>query len=152
MRVEPHRRSNCRVVIDTNVWISGALTRDGAPGQLTRLVLSAGVPLFSPETFAELESRLWKPKFDRYLSRELRQGILHDLSAVAEWVEIPASLKSRAYCRDPDDDKFIQTALVAEVPWLVTGDRDLLDLPAAVVPEVRIVTPSEAIDLLDCKT
>jgi putative PIN family toxin of toxin-antitoxin system len=94
MRVEPYRRSSCRVVIDTNVWISGALKRDSAPGQLTRLILRAGVPLFSPETFAELGSRLSKPKFDRYLGRELRQGILHDLSAVAEWVEISVALRS----------------------------------------------------------
>lgn len=131
MRAEPDRQALRRVVIDTNVWISGALNRTGAPGRLTRLVLAAGVPLFSPATFAELETRLWKPKFDRYLSRELRQSILHDLSAIAEWVEIPRVLATRTYCRDPDDDKFIQTALAAQASWIVSGDQDLLASSAA---------------------
>ncbi len=58
---------------------------------------------------------MWKPKLDRYLSRELRQGILHDLSAVAEWVEIPVDLATRAYCRD-HDDKLMKTRLVCFEP------------------------------------
>ncbi|NEV63779.1 putative toxin-antitoxin system toxin component, PIN family [Thiorhodococcus minor] len=148
MRVESGRRATYRLVIDTNVWISGALNPAGAPGRLTRLALAAGVPIFSPDTFAELETRLMKPKFDRYVSRELRQGILHDLGAAADWVEIPASLATQTYCRDPDDDKFIHTALAARASWIVSGDQDLLDLSVTAVPDVRIVTPADALDLL----
>jgi hypothetical protein len=55
-------------------------------------------------------------------------------------------------CNGRPDPVLGQTALVAEVSWLVTGDQDLLDLPVTLVPEVRIVTPAEAVDLLDCKT
>lgn len=41
------------------------------------------MPVFSAATFAELEARLWKPKFDRYLSMEIRRAILHDVNAAA---------------------------------------------------------------------
>ena len=49
---------------------------------------------------------------------------------------------AQAWCRDTDDDKFIHTALAAEAPWLVTGDRDLLSVQA---PEgLQILTPADA--------
>ena len=134
-----------RVVIDTNVWISAALSRQGAPARLARHVLGAGLPVFSRATFAEIEARLWKPKFDRYLSIGLRRQILHDLNAAAHWVELPEDLTRQRYCRDVDDDKFIQTALAAQAPWLVTGDQDLLDVPA--LSGLRILSPAHALRL-----
>lgn len=143
MKAEFRQREKFRLVIDTNIWISGSLSRSGVPGQLIHLVIQIGRPIFSPETFTELETRLWRPKFDRYLNAERRRGILHDLSAAAEWVEIPLHLSTKTYCRDPDDDKFIQTALAAQVPWLVSSDRDLLEAPA--LPELRILTAVDAL-------
>lgn len=110
MRIEsPQHVAARRVVIDTNVWISAALSKTGAPARLVRHVLDHGLPVFSSATFAELEARLWRPKFDRYLSMELRQRILHDLNAAAYWVEIPSGVASQTYCRDADDDKFIHS-------------------------------------------
>ncbi|WP_177169027.1 putative toxin-antitoxin system toxin component, PIN family [Allochromatium warmingii] len=114
------------------------------------MVLEIGRPIFSSETFSELETRLLRPKFDRYISSEHRQKIICDLSAFAEWVEIPSHLVTKTYCRDPDDDKFIQTALAAQVPWLVSGDRDLLDAPA--LPELRILTAIDALESLRIST
>ncbi len=131
------------VVVDSNVWISAALSSKGAPSRLVRQVLECARPVFSPATFSELETRLWKPKFDRYLSMELRRRILHDLNGAAHWVELPSEIPS--WCRDAGDDKFIQTALAASAPWLVTGDRDLLEVPT--VAGLRILTPAEALSL-----
>ena len=113
-----------RVVLDTNIWLSAAIATSCAPAQVVRRVLQHGMPVFSKATFAELEARLWKPKFDRYLSLETRRAILHDANAVAHWVDIPAHLAAQTYSRDPDDDKFIHTALVVSAAWLVTGDQE----------------------------
>ncbi|MDD5297317.1 MAG: putative toxin-antitoxin system toxin component, PIN family [Rhodocyclaceae bacterium] len=132
-----------RVVVDTNVWISAALSTEGAPARLVLRVLKHGLPVFSPATFSELETRLWKPKFDRYLSMEQRQRLLHDLNGAAHWVSLP--MESPSWSRDADDEKFIQTALSASAPWLVTGDRDLLDVP--VLPGFTILTPAVALSL-----
>lgn len=144
MKAEPQRGTSAlRVVIDSNIWISAALSREGTPAQLVRYVLANGLPVFSPATFAELETRLWRPKFDRYLSMELRQRILHDLNAVAVWVEISPAVAAQAFCRDIDDDKFIHTALSANAPWLITGDQDLLDAPP--IPGLRILSATAAL-------
>lgn len=135
---------NRLVVVDTNVWIRGTLSKDGAPARVVRHVLDRGLPVFSEATFAELETRLWKPKFDRYLSVELRRRILHDLNAAAHWIGLPSEIEAQRYCRDPDDDnKFIRTALAARAPWLVTGDHDLLAVSP--VAGLSIITAADAL-------
>ena len=92
------------IVIDTNVLISAALSPDGPPAKLLAKVLTDHCVMFTTATFAELESRLWKPKFDRYITLEERKAVLHDLSAAAVWVEVPQSIGEMAYSRDADDD------------------------------------------------
>ncbi len=131
------------VVVDTNVWISAALSKTGTPALVVHHVLRHGLPVFTPSTFDELQTRLWRPKFDRYLSMDLRKRILHDLKAAAMWIAVPADITSIAHRRDPDDDKFIHAALAAKAPWLVTGDQDLLSLNPLV--SLQILTPGEAL-------
>lgn len=139
------RAEKPRVVIDSNVWISGILSRQGAPAHVIRRVRSFGIPVFSDRTFEELETRMWKPKFDRYLDLEARERLLHDISAVSHWVNIPESLQVNRFSRDSSDDMFIHTAIASNAKWLVTGDLDLLVLKK--VDTVRIITPAEAMDM-----
>ncbi|MGF1612404.1 MAG: putative toxin-antitoxin system toxin component, PIN family [Gammaproteobacteria bacterium] len=134
-----------RAVVDSNVLISAALSAGSPPARVVFWLLAHGQLVFCEETFDELESRLWRPKFDRYFSLERRRLLLHDLSAVGEWVKLPES-KRQAYSRDPDDDKFVHLALAAKADWLISGDRDLLDLPP--VPGVRILSPADALTLI----
>ena len=127
-------------MIDTNVLISAALSARGAPARMVQLVLGRGVLVFSQPTFDELKTRLYRPKFDRYISLELREAVLHDLSASARWVEIG---EPGSYCRDRSDDMFIETALVARAGILVSGDQDLLQAPA--IAGLRILSPQQAL-------
>ena len=136
------------VVIDTNVWISGLLTRSGAPARLTRQVVRTCQPVFSADTFAELNERLWRPKFDRYVTLEQRTALLRDIQSIALWVDVPPTTAAQTFCRDAADDKFIHAALAAPAAWLVTGDQDLLVLAERVLPlGVRIISPADAVAL-----
>ena len=139
-----------RVVVDTNVWISGLLKKDSTPALLIHWIIAEGQPVFTSSTFAELETRLWRPRFDRYLDMEIRKEFLHDLSGLARWADVPKNIASQAYSRDIDDDKFVHAALAANAPWLVTGDRDLLELPP--LPNLRILSPSDALHLTKSQT
>ena len=126
-----------RVVLDTNVLISAALRTEGAPREVVDAVRSEnGVLLFSDETLDELRSRFHLPKFDRYVSREARAVYLAQLEAVSEWVWIAGA---KLGCRDPDDDKLLETALMGEADCLVTVDRDLLVISP--FQDVPILTP-----------
>lgn len=136
------------VVVDTNVWISGLLTKTGAPAQLTRHVVRTMQPVFSRDSFAELKERLWRPKFDRYVTLEQRKGLLTDLESIALWVDVPPELAARAFCRDQADDKFIHAALAAHATCLITGDKDLLVLAESLAPlGLQVLTVAEALEL-----
>lgn len=134
-----------RVVIDTNVWISAFLVASGAPGLLVRHVIARGQPVFTEETYQELEQRLWLPKFDKYLSIEDRRNLLVDLNGLAHWVEVPSATAVRRYSRDLTDDKFVHAALAAQATWLITGDLDLLEMDP--VAGLTIVAPAAALAL-----
>ena len=128
-----------RVVLDTNVLISAALLPQSVPARLLQHVLVHSRLVFSQATFAELETRLWKPKFDRYVSLDMRRHLLSDLSAVAEWVE---PTNTARHSRDVDDDAFIHAAIEGGAGWLVSGDEDLLVLGR--VQAVEMIRPAEA--------
>ena len=136
-----------KVVIDTNVWISGLLSRTGPPALLTRKVVQDGRAVFSAQTFAELKERLWRPKFDRYVTIEQRGRFLSDIESSARWVEVPSNLATTTYSRDAADDMFVHAALAAHATWLVTGDDDLLCLPP--MNGLQILSPRAALDELD---
>ncbi len=128
-----------RVVLDTNVLISAALSPGGSPRSVVDAARAGnGILLFSRETFHELRTRLLDPKFDAYVGWEGRALYLAQMEAVSEWVSITGA---KLGCSDPDDDMVLETALLGEAGCIVTGDRRLLEMsPFHGIP---IVTPGE---------
>lgn len=112
-----------RVVFDTNIWISGLLWR-GKPHQCLLLARGRAVQhVHCVEMLAELSEKLREP-FG--FSENRIRAVLYDLQRVSERVEITGNI--RAVVDDPDDDKFIECALVGDVAAVVSGDHHLLDL------------------------
>lgn len=152
MKAEPAAQAQARVaygrvVVDTNVLLSAALSPAGTPAKLLDTLLQVGRLVFCEATFQELKARIWLPKFDRYLSIERRQAVLRDASAAALWVDIRGELSTRKFSRDADDDAFIRAAIAAGAPRLVTGDDDLLCLHP--LDSLHIVSPRAALDELE---
>ena len=94
--------------------------------------------LFSDDTYHELRSRIRRPKFDRYVSQSIRAVYLAQLMAVSEWVSIT---NAKLGCRDPDDDKFLETALIGDADCIITGDKDLLEMSP--FHGIMILSPSD---------
>lgn len=126
-----------RVVIDTNVLVSFFLRRGSTPWRVVKDVLECGELLVSDETVAELEEVLRRSKFDRYVSRTLREEFLATLPEFATPVAIVERIQA---CRDPRDDKFLEAAVNGRADFLVTGDRALLAMRT--FRSVAIVSPS----------
>ena len=133
-----------RVVIDTNVLISALLSSPGTASRVMRFFIRRGRILFSRETFAELETRLWRPKFDSYISLEERKSFLHDLGGIAVWIDISGRV---GFSRDSDDDKFVETALNGRAHVLISGDRDLLVLKT--IDGIPVLSPADALALIE---
>lgn len=127
-----------RLVLDTNVLISAILSPLGKPYACLRWALDNVTLIVSRELLEELESRLARPKFRKYLDSSQRRTVVADLALSTVQIEAPGMLKA---CRDPDDDKLLEIAIVGRADYLVTGDQDLLILnPFQGIP---IVTPAE---------
>lgn len=132
-----------RAVLDTNVLIS-ALLFAGPPSRLVPAWQAARfTPVLSADIFDEYLRVLAYPKFD-LASSEIR-GLLEEvLLPYVETVRVPAA--SVKQLRDPDDAKFINCALAADVRWLVSGDADLLVLRQ--IESVQIVSVVAFLDRL----
>lgn len=126
-----------RVVIDTNVLISGLLSTTSTPAKaVDRAVITAQL-VATTATLRELMTKLLSPKFDRYVSRERRDALLLRLAPLIEIIEVVQPIQA---CRDPRDDKFLEAAVNGRADVLVTGDKDLLALHP--FRGIDIVTPA----------
>jgi uncharacterized protein len=129
-----------RAVADVNVLVSAVRTPNGRCGQLLEAAIEGRWRLvMSMSLFEELEDVLARPAFKDVLGHAALDRFLAGLLAIAEWVPDPAATLASA-TRDPDDDYLVALARAAGVDVLVSGDRDLTDLPATEPP---IETPAQ---------
>lgn len=126
-----------RVVIDTNVFVSGLLSAGSPPGRCIETVVSTAQLVASQATLYELIQQLLAPKFDRYVARARREELLVRLAPLVEIVEIVQQVRA---CRDPRDDQFLEAAVNGRAGVIITGDKDLLALDP--FRGVTIVTPA----------
>lgn len=126
-----------RVVIDTNVLISGFLSTTSTPAQAVDRAVTNSQLVATRETLRELIEKLLSPKFDRYVPRERRDVLLDRLAPLVEIVDVLQPIRAS---RDPKDDKFLEAAVNGRGDVIVTGDKDLLDLNP--FRGIAIVTPA----------
>lgn len=134
-----------RLVIDSNVWIAALISPAGTARQLVDTVLDRDIEvLMSESTFAELVSRLNRPKFDRYREHESWNSFLMALVEMALWHEDAGT--TTGISRDVDDDKFLALAMTGQTKAIISGDRDLLDLVSH--EGIPILTPAQFLQRL----
>lgn len=137
-----------RAVLDTNVLVSALLFEQGRLSWL-RLSWQRGalIPVLAQPTAVELLRVLSYPKFR--LETAQREVLLQELLPWSEsWTgAIP---RSSHQVRDPHDQVFLDLALAASVPLLISGDEDLLCLSAA-VSALRILSLAEAMEWLSSR-
>ena len=114
-----------RLVIDTNILISGLMSINSLPQQVFDYATSQAILLMSDEVQSEIENVISRPKLQKYITLERRTKFLSELSQQVERVTINQQIRA---CRDPKDDKFLDLAVCGEANYLITGDADLLDL------------------------
>lgn len=130
-----------RIVVDTNVMIAAILWQ-GPPHRILELAERGQVSLCAiPSMLEELQEVLERSKFRKQLQNRATsiEEIMSDLLPLVELYEPTAAPK--AVPADPDDEIFIECALSADAPFLISGDDHLLRLRK--YGRIRIVTPTE---------
>lgn len=123
-----------RIVLDTNVLVSGLLNPHGAPGRLVDLLLAGEVTLiYDDRILAEYREVLARPRFD--FDPGDVEDVLELFATEGEAVTAPPLALELP---DPDDLPFVEAAAVGRADALVTGN--VRHYPTAVLPAgVRVV-------------
>ena len=112
-----------RVVVDTNVFISGVFF-GGKPRTVLESIVSGDVAAFASRAIIEEYSDIILDLTGRKqgaLNQEAVSAFVASLNIIETRTKVMAS-------RDPDDDKFIECALDAGAVYIISGDKDLLSL------------------------
>lgn len=120
-----------RIVLDTNVLVSGVISAGGLPRRLLDAAMSGGFQLCTSEPLlAELLDVLTRTKFAARLAQAglTPEGVVSDLRLFALVAAVPP-VPPRLVPNDPDDDHVIAAAIASAADLIATGDkRDLLTL------------------------
>ena len=125
-----------RVVVDTNVVISGVFF-GGAPRCVVEAVVDSDVEACATSEIIDEYSNVVKRMIER------KGGSLRDdsFSLLLSRIKAIEPVTRVEVCRDPDDDKFIGCAIDARALYVVSGDKDLLDIGS--YAGVEMVTAAE---------
>jgi putative PIN family toxin of toxin-antitoxin system len=113
-----------RVVVDTNVLVSGLLF-GGKPAAILDLALDQAFVLLNSSAMEIELIRVLTSKF--YVSNAGVTGIIALIRSSSESIRTETKL---TLCRDESDNRILECALNGDASYIVTGDRDLLDLPS----------------------
>ena len=117
-------------VFDCNVLLQAAARGQSVAAECLRLVEKGSVQLYlSEDVLAEVEAVLTRPEIRNHfqtLTDEVVAAFLLKLRRSCELLRrVP---KAFSYSRDPDDEPYINLAVEAKAAFLVSRDKDLLDL------------------------
>lgn len=138
--------SEIRAVVDTNVFVSGVIHKEGLPGQVLAALRFGRFELI---TSAEINEEILEV-FNRPRIRE-RYHIgdrIIDIGAILYTKATLVEPKHRVkVSRDQEDNKFIEAALQGKASYIVTGDKkDLLQLKE--YNGILMVTPAAFIKVI----
>ena len=129
-----------RIVLDTNVLVSGLLSPFGPPGEIVRMVSSGAVVLcLDARVLAEYDDVLARPRF----------GFDPDsVAALLDYIdfrsEVVASEPLEQCLPDPDDEPFLEVAAACGADCLVTGN--LAHFPSDMRAGVTVLSPAQFMD------
>ena len=128
--------SGLRVVLDTNVLVSGLAYPGSVPGRIVGVWRQGGLDVVLSRYILDEMVRVL-PRLSRiHLSSSEIRDLADSLMFLADIVEPDA--EQQTSLRDPADQQVLATLRASKADYLITGDKDLL----ALVEKYPIVSPS----------
>jgi uncharacterized protein len=131
-----------RVVIDTNVFISGIFWK----GPPRKILLEWRINKFQMVLSADILN-----EYRRVVDEMSQKRGPIDVDDLFEVVGLNSILVqpvrfARPVCKDPDDDMFLEAAISGEAEYIVTGDKKLLELNG--YGYIAVLTPGAFLKLI----
>lgn len=134
----------CRIVLDTNVFASALIKPSSIPGKVLKKIIedTSFEIVISELILEEIQRVLFYPKVRKYI-HGTDEEIMHWIQAIGmiAHMVIPKNQEEVIIHDDPDNDKFILTALEGKAKMIVSGDKHLLKMKK--YKNIQIITPQE---------
>lgn len=144
-------QSEMRAVVDANVWIKALISPGGPQDKLLKAAMEHRfTPVFSEPMLSELRVVLRRPAIAKLCHME-NADITATISYLRQLSNMVKVTGAYILCRDPEDNKIIETAVRGGAPIIVSQDSDLCD-PALREPlaelGIRVIVAAEFLELL----
>jgi uncharacterized protein len=152
-----------RVVFDCMIYLQATISEYGAAAELLRLIDKNELSLFvSGEILDEVRDVLSRSKIRERNPNLTDQRVDALISRISEKATLINDISFHFnYARDPKDEKYINLAVEVEAHYIVSRDKDLLDLMSGYNDEckdfrrrfrpLKIVEPVELIKTIESK-
>ena len=136
-----------RAVLDTNTLVSAVINIEASVTQ--EIYQNAKKKRFlltiSPSILTEVDNVLHRPKVIKAHKRSL-QELKEAIKGIADVSYIVPGKTEIKVVRDPDDDKIIVAAVEGKADYIISRDKDLLDLKQ--YQGIKIITPEKFMEIL----
>jgi uncharacterized protein len=113
-----------RVIVDTNLWISYLISNNFF--QLDKIINSRYcIIIFSQELLDEFVEVSSRPKFMKYFLKSSLEKILENIEEFAEFIQVHSKVE---FLNDSKDDFLLSLAIDGKADYLITGDKELLEV------------------------
>lgn len=130
-----------KIVLDTNMFLS-AILYGGMVKTIFDLVLDNKLELYvSPDLKTEVLKKLMELGASEEIM--LEASIFLNIKGVSIVPNIDVTV-----CRDPEDNYLLELAEASRADYIITRDKDLLELPQNAWKETKIIKPEEFLPML----
>jgi putative PIN family toxin of toxin-antitoxin system len=129
-----------KVVLDTNIFVSGLFFAKSNAGKILNLCFEEKINLcLSNELIAEIEKVLFYPKIKKRLN--LSQIEIENYCSILRFkFEVFSIKKVKAIVdKDINDNHILATLIASKADYLITGDDDLLSMSN----KYKIISPKD---------
>ncbi len=113
-----------KIIIDTNLWISFLIGKELQ--NLKDIIVNERIKLISTDQLIdELNLVTSREKLKKYFDKDKVAELISLLNIISEKVKIN---NIKQICRDPKDDFLLALAKKSNADFLITGDKDLLEI------------------------
>ena len=113
-----------KLVLDTNIFISSFFWGGNPRKLMTRIIDGKDTLFVSNEILDEVLSVMARPKFG--ISHRQITHFIDSIEEISCHVTLSGIIQG--VCRDSDDDKILECAVLGGVDFIISGDSDLLSI------------------------
>jgi putative PIN family toxin of toxin-antitoxin system len=125
-----------KLIVDTNLWVSFIISNKQSLLDSLLFTKEARL-LFSAELITEIQLTITKPKLKKFFRTNALDEMLTAFEPFIDLVEVESMV---TVCRDPKDNFLLALAKDGKADYLLTGDKDLLELKKFGKTKIKTIT------------